>query len=188
MKILRNKDHRRMWWKNGGSETTEIAVFPHDADLSAFDWRVSMAAVANAGPFSVFPGVDRTLSIIEGEGMEVDIAEREPVLLTRTSEPLAFPADAATSARLVSGAIVDLNVMTRRGQWTNHVERRTFEGQHRLFPEVGVTLLLPLGHLRINHGDHTEELGAHDCAMLEGTVTITSDMPVDSFLIRITQV
>ncbi|MEW9526841.1 HutD family protein [Agrobacterium radiobacter] len=177
-----------MWWKNGGSETTEIAVFPHDADLSAFDWRVSMAAVANAGPFSVFPGVDRTLSIIEGEGMEVDIAEREPVLLTRTSEPLAFPADAATSARLVSGAIVDLNVMTRRGQWTNHVERRTFEGQHRLFPEVGVTLLLPLGHLRINHGDHTEELGAHDCAMLEGTVTITSDMPVDSFLIRITQV
>lgn len=188
MKILRNNDHRRMPWKNGGGETTEIAVFPPDADLSEFGWRVSMATVASDGPFSVFSGIDRTLSILEGEGMELDIAGRQPVVLTRASEPLAFPADAATSACLVAGTITDLNIMTRRGQWTHKVERRTFEGQHDLYADGGVTLLLVLGHLRIDHGDHAEELDALDCAILHGTMTITSDMPVDSFLIRITPV
>ena len=54
MKILRNKDHRRMPWKNGGGETTEIAVFPPQADLSAFGWRVSMATVASAEPNGQF--------------------------------------------------------------------------------------------------------------------------------------
>ena len=185
MKILRNKDHRRMPWKNGGGETTEIAVFPPQADLSGFGWRVSMAKVASDGPFSVFSGIDRTLLILEGEGMELDIAGREPIVLTRASEPLAFPADASTSARLVSGAIVDLNIMTRRGQWTHKVERRTFDGKHQIHAKNGVTLLLSLGHLRIDHGDHAQELGARDCGILESTVAITSSMTVDAYLIRI---
>ncbi|MCW0001443.1 HutD family protein [Pararhizobium sp. YC-54] len=186
MRVLRAADHRRMPWKNGGGETVEIAVFPPEADLAAFGWRISMATVASDGPFSVFAGIDRTLSIIEGEGMELDIAGRKPVVLTRASAPLPFPADAATSARLVSGTIVDLNVMTRRGQWTHQVEKRIVEGQHHLDAEGGVTMLLSLGNMRIEGGDHAEELGRLDCAVLEGVVLITSDMPAEAYLIRIT--
>ncbi len=51
MQILRASDHRVMPWKNGGGSTTEIAVFPIDSGLDAFDWRVSMATVAADGPF-----------------------------------------------------------------------------------------------------------------------------------------
>jgi environmental stress-induced protein Ves len=47
-----------MPWKNGGGETTEIAVFPDGAGLSDFDWRVSMARVDGDGPFSSFPGIE----------------------------------------------------------------------------------------------------------------------------------
>jgi uncharacterized protein len=68
MRILRAENYRRMPWKNGGGLTAEIAVSPESAGLDDFDWRVSMARVEAGGPFSLFPGVDRTLSILEGEG------------------------------------------------------------------------------------------------------------------------
>ena len=50
-------------WKNGGGSTTEIAVFPPDAGFDDFDWRVSLATVAADGPFSAFPGIERTLAM-----------------------------------------------------------------------------------------------------------------------------
>ena len=50
-----------MPWKNGGGETAEIAVSPPGAALDDFDWRLSMARVETDGPFSAFPGIDRTL-------------------------------------------------------------------------------------------------------------------------------
>ena len=62
--ILTASSYRRMPWKNGGGETVEIAVSPEGAALSEFDWRISMATVATDGPFSIFPGIDRTLSIL----------------------------------------------------------------------------------------------------------------------------
>ncbi|WP_082520685.1 HutD family protein [Rhizobium sp. Root482] len=187
-RILKASDYRRMPWKNGGGETVEIAVFPPTADLASFGWRVSMATVADNGPFSVFPGIDRTLAVLQGEGMELDIAGRTPMLLTQASAPLAFPADAATWARLVSGAITDLNIMTRRGQWTHRVERRIVEGQHGLDAEGGVTLFLPLGPLRIDADDRAVELERLDCALLDGPVEITADLPVEAYLIRLTPV
>lgn len=51
--------------------------------------------------------------------MELDIEGRMPVVLTQASESFAFPAHAPTSARLVSGMIVDLNVMT--WPWRGHI-------------------------------------------------------------------
>ena len=62
-RLLRNSDHRRMPWKNGGGETVEVIVHPEGASLSDFGWRVSMASVASDGPFSVFPDIDRTLEL-----------------------------------------------------------------------------------------------------------------------------
>lgn len=186
--VLKADTYRRMPWKNGGGETTEIAVFPQDADLATFGWRVSMATVGSDGPFSVFPGIDRTLSILQGDGMELKIAGGAPVALTQASKPLTFPADAPTSARLVSGTIIDLNVMTRRGQWVHQVEKRIVEGQHHLDAEGGVTLLLSLGNIRIDCGDHAVEVARLDCAILEGVVLITSDMPTEAYLIHISPV
>jgi environmental stress-induced protein Ves len=65
MKILRASTHKAMPWKNGGGETAEIAVFPEGASMQDFGWRVSMAKVTENGPFSLFPDIDRTLSILE---------------------------------------------------------------------------------------------------------------------------
>ena len=123
MRILRAADHKRMPWKNGGGETTEIAVFPENAGLSDFDWRVSMARVDGDGPFSGFPGIDRTLAILEGAGILLSVEGEAPARLTPDSEPHDFPADIATSAQLIAGTVIDFNVMSRRGKIEHTVDR-----------------------------------------------------------------
>ncbi len=163
MKLLRASDHKRMPWKNGGGETVEIAVSPEGAGLADFDWRVSMATVATDGPFSVFPGIDRTLSILEGEGMTLFIEGRAPERLTQASEPLPFAADAPTSATLVDGTITDLNVMTRRGRFKHSVQRVSVDGHTEVAFEVGTSLVLcHRGNADIDGAG----LGAGDCLLI----------------------
>ncbi len=165
-RVLRARDHRRMAWKNGGGETAEIAVFPAGATVGDFGWRVSMATVASDGPFSLFAGVDRTLSVLEGEGIVLDIEGRAALTLTPASEPLRFAADARTDARLVDGTIVDLNVMTRRGRFDHRVERHSVEGALEL--TVGAGVLVSAGEALAVSGDGFEaELGRYDALLVE---------------------
>jgi environmental stress-induced protein Ves len=119
MRLIRPKDYRRMPWKNGGGETIEIAVFPKDADTSGFDWRVSMAKVESEGPFSAFPGIDRTLTILDGAGLELSV-EGYPLTIV-AAHPHSFPGDLPTWAKLLDGPVTDLNVMTRRGRFGHRV-------------------------------------------------------------------
>ena len=144
MRILRAADYRSMPWKNGGGTTTEITVSPEGAGLDDFDWRVSMARVEGGGPFSGFAGVDRTLAVLEGEGIVLDIGGRPPERLTGASAPLSFPADVPTTAALISGPITDLNVMTRRGRATHTVERLMVSAPTDIRPTTATTLILPL--------------------------------------------
>ncbi len=130
--LLPASGYRRMPWKNGGGETFEIAVSPPGASLEGMDWRISMAVVASDGPFSSFPGVDRTLTILDGEGLQLDVGAGHDVLLSTDSAPLHFPADVPTSARLVQGTVTDLNVMTRRQSYRHAVQRMMVEGHHGL--------------------------------------------------------
>lgn len=168
MRILRAADHRVMPWKNGGGSTTEIVVHPEGAGLDAFEWRLSMATVASDGPFSVFAGIDRTLAVLEGEGIVLSIEGRPDTTLTRASLPLFFPADAPTSACLVSGPILDFNVMTRRGRFAHRVERLT--ASHTIpAPQAGslAILLCAAGSATASSGATRETLGRHDAAILD---------------------
>ncbi|BCG81059.1 HutD/Ves family protein [Mesorhizobium sp. 113-3-3] len=142
MRILRAADYRVMPWKNGGGTTTEIAVSPEGASLDGFDWRVSMARVEGSGPFSSFAGIDRTLSVLEGEGIVLDVAGRPAARLTPVSAPFAFPADLPTSAALIGGPITDLNVMTRRGRTLHSVERVAISQPVDVATGIGPTLIL----------------------------------------------
>ena len=123
MQIRRHRDYRRMAWKNGGGETAEIAIFPEGATLDTFDWRVSMATVATDGPFSSFPGVDRTLAVLQGKGLTLLPDSRGPVRMEATGQPVPFPSEISVTARLAGGPVTDFNVMTRRGRFRHHVSR-----------------------------------------------------------------
>jgi environmental stress-induced protein Ves len=188
MRILRAADHRVMPWKNGGGTTTEIAVSPEGAGLDAFDWRVSMARIEQDGPFSSFPGIDRTLAILEGEGIILNVSGRIPFGLTRASDPLPFPADISTGARLIAGPVTDLNVMTRRAHVSHSVERLAISGAVELPAEAGTTLVFcHEGMVRVGGGDGMN-LGPLDTLCMAGgepAVSLSSVRPVRVFVIRI---
>lgn len=112
-----------MPWKNGGGETREIVASPAGATLDTLDWRVSLATVAADGPFSVFKDVERTLCVIRGAGIQLQVGDLAPVDLHVVSEPYTFDGEAATSSRLINGPIEDLNVMSRRGRFRHRVRR-----------------------------------------------------------------
>jgi environmental stress-induced protein Ves len=188
MRILRAADYRVMPWKNGGGTTTEVAVSPEGAGLDAFDWRVSMARVEQDGPFSSFPGIDRTLSILEGEGIILHVADRIPFGLTKASEPLPFPADVPTRANLIAGPITDLNVMTRRGRVPHSVVRLAVSDAIELPAGAGATLVLcHEGRVRVD-GTESAVLGPLDALRLDpghSSIRLTSDGPATIFVIRI---
>jgi len=106
-------------WKNSGGITREIAVFPAGAGMDDFQWRISMAEVSEAGPFSVFPGVDRHLIVLSGR-LQLDFADRQYVL--NPGRTLAFEGDVQASGTPLM-PVTDLNVMTRRGQVSAEVRQ-----------------------------------------------------------------
>ena len=112
--VLSPADYRRMPWKNGGGHTTEIAAFPAGAGLASFAWRVSVADVLQDGPFSAFPGIDRTLVLLEGEGIRLS-GEAAPIELRTTFAPIVFSGDASLHCSLLAGPVRDFNLMVRRG-------------------------------------------------------------------------
>lgn len=118
---LRAGEGRTMAWKNGGGSTTELWVDPPHADLATFDRRLSIAAVRASGPFSAYPGIDRTIALLEGTGMVLDFGAQGEVRLDRPWDPVAFSGDWPAEGRLLGGPCRDFNVMTRRGRWRHTV-------------------------------------------------------------------
>ncbi|MFE0172402.1 HutD family protein [Streptomyces sp. NPDC059002] len=123
--VLRWSEYPSVPWKNGGGVTREVASGAVPEPLAStkatdgFDWRVSVADVDTHGPFSSFPGIDRVITLVEGEGMVLTVDGRPQ--LVEPLAPFAFSGDAATDCRLEAGAVRDMNVMTRRGRATAHV-------------------------------------------------------------------
>ena len=140
VQILRAADRPATTWKNGGGETREIAAAPPGANLGTFDWRVSLATVAQAGPFSIFPGVDRTMMVLEGR-LELVFADGRRMVLDEAGAPEEFAADIAVRATLPERPVTDLNVMVRRGVFTASLARRAISGAAAVVCQ-DVTLLL----------------------------------------------
>lgn len=169
MKIIRAIDCRTTRWKNGGGSTTEIAIEPSGASLESFDWRISMAQVASDGPFSEFPGIDRTLAVISGSGLQLSIAGKPAMTLDRGSDPVQFPGDVASSARLLSGEITDLNIMSRRQRFSHRL-LRVQKSVSRNFDDDDVAVAISLnGSTRLSSVGNIVLLGHGDAAVLSRT-------------------
>lgn len=100
-------------WKNGGGQTREITSQP--SGQAAFDWRASIATIAQNGAFSSFNGIDRSITLLEGDGVHLYSAGQIDHQLQHIGEPFSFSGDVALEARLLGGCSQDFNIMTRRG-------------------------------------------------------------------------
>ena len=167
MRVLRAVNYQRMPWKNGGGETIEMIVSPERASFDDFDWRISMARVAAPGPFSQFPGIDRTLSVIAGHGLSL-VVDGQTIALNRSSAPLRFSGDARVDSVLRDGAIDDLNVMTRRGRCDHRVSRVLLTTATTLRWEGEISVVVAIGSdvdLRI--GSETVTLASRDAVVFD---------------------
>ncbi|WP_433548129.1 HutD/Ves family protein [Streptomyces sp. CA-294286] len=170
-RILRHADRPAVPWRNGGGLTREIASWPPGPGASGFAWRVSLAEVAADGPFSVFPGVDRVLTMVEGAGMALALADGTPRsrLVDARYAPQHFPGDVPTDCRLLDGPVVNLNVMHRRTSGlTVHVD--IARGPRRRWPDgPGTTLAIPLDAPAALVGSTTTTLLPYDAVLRTDT-------------------
>ena len=132
MRLIAPSEYRRMPWKNGGGTTWEVAVHPAGADWSSFAWRVSIAEVERDGPFSSFPGIDRTLVVLAGSGMRLSGLREESIEL-RPYGHVAFAGEAAIDCALLDGPTRDFNMMTRRS--AGHADVRVVQDARATLPE-----------------------------------------------------
>lgn len=108
IKQLSSTDYRQMLWKNGAGYTVELARSAGE-NLDTFDWRISMADVKSAGNFSRFNGMQRILTVLEGQGIELYIDDEYESLTTLQS--VQFSGDGATRCELIDGPIRDFNLI-----------------------------------------------------------------------------
>jgi uncharacterized protein len=186
MRIIRVGEHRAMPWKNGAGSTVEIAAAPADAGLDSFDWRISMADIIADGPFSQFPGVDRTIAVLSGEGLSLSHPGHERLQVTQTSAPVRFPGDAEAKAMLLGGPVSGLNVMTRRGAFTHTVLRLGGGPPRWLMSAATVALVLSRSAgVVLADENGSGELGSGDAALLDGRTQLVSGGDGACFLIEI---
>ena len=110
MRHLTPADYRNMPWANGRGMTVEMLRVPVEG---ALQWRLSRATVVEDGDFSIFPEVNRNLTVISGPGF--DLAGPMGVLPARPLVPVAFAGDVPVRAVGVIAPSDDFNVMTARG-------------------------------------------------------------------------
>ena len=124
MEIIRYATLKAHPWRNGGGVTREVAsgyspgtaagITPAGPVQDAgWDWRVSIAEVSKSGAFSAFPGMDRVLTVVEGQLLLLSVDGAEHPL--EKYRPFRFSGDADTAGALPTGDVRDLNVITRNG-------------------------------------------------------------------------
>jgi environmental stress-induced protein Ves len=166
---LKPADYRAMPWKNGGGQTLEIAVGPEGAGMEDFLWRLSIAQVAKSGPFSAFPGVDRTLTVLKGEGMKLDFDEGNDMVIDVPWRPASFDGGRACRCRLIGGPVEDFNVMTRRGKAAHRVRHVKLDDEELIEAlENEITaLLVTAGRVEALVGKERMDLGPRELLLVE---------------------
>jgi uncharacterized protein len=187
--LIRASEYRRMRWKNGFGETAEIAIAPAGAALEQFDWRISMARIEAAGPFSAFAGVDRTLTVLDGGGFRLTIGGRPPIELTPQSPPFPFAGEGPAAATLLGGPVSDLNVMARRDRFWHRV-RRCATGQRLSLAAADAiaAVFCTTGPVRVVVDRHTAQLDTFDTLLIDrptGAADLEPTTPGSVLLIEI---
>ncbi len=119
--IIKPEEYKLMPWKNGKGVTKELFV-RNLQDTDKYLFRLSMAGVTEDGEFSDFSGYDRTLIMLEGNGIILHHSDGTVNELLKTSDIAFFSGDVKTTATLINGPVRDFNVMTLSRKCRSKVE------------------------------------------------------------------
>lgn len=140
--VTRAAKHNQMLWANGRGSTLELAREPRKAELSAIEWRISVATLGEPGPFSHLPGLDRTLMVLDDALVVLDV-DGAASRLGRFDQ-VEFSGESATALVDVWPKARDLNVMCRRGRWKASIAVQPPEQLSPGLPDAGVDVCVVL--------------------------------------------
>lgn len=158
---LTSADYHTMPWANGKGTTVEMLQVEQDG---AVKWRLSRASVVESGPFSVFPGIARNLTVISGPGFALRGSGFD--LQARPLWPVAFPGDVAISSEDVGAASDDFNVMTSTDLPLPEVE---VVRQQKTFGAGGTLAIFALQAAAVNG----QPLDRHDLVVTDQGAQVT---------------
>ena len=172
MSVLRAADRPAERWRNGGGTTWQVAAARTDPNTADFEWRISIAEIAEDGAFSSFPGIDRTIAVIQGAGIRLIVDGEQGVL--GAMEPRSFSGDSVTSCELIEGSTRDLNLMTARGRFAGSMVFQSVAGMLRLAPELPgeeLVVVVVAGAAAVGGGDGSSGAGAETVTLLDAVRT-----------------
>jgi environmental stress-induced protein Ves len=164
-RVIAANEYRRERWKNLRGWTREIVRVP---DRDDWDWRLSIAEIEQDAPFSIFPGVERELVLVRGNGLRLRFEDGETRVLNPPHQRLRFAGERVVSGELLDGPTHDFNLMWRRDAIAAELLLRPLVGPMLFFTEPGTSWAIHLlaGQARFDRASDLPALWAGDTAQL----------------------
>ena len=164
-RVIPANEYRRERWRNGAGWTREIAAEPEGGDWT---WRLSIAEIEQDGPFSVFPGIERELVLIRGNGLRLRFEDGEIRELQPPHERIRFAGERVVRGELLEGPTHDFNLMWRRDMIAAELLHRPLVGPMLFFTEPGISWAIHLlaGQAKFDRALGLQDLWAGDTALL----------------------
>ncbi len=138
-RILPASGYSRMRWKNGAGWTSEMLRVPDNDD---WHWRLSIAEIESDAPFSAFPGVERELVLLSGNGLRLrfdqDGVDGVHELLP-PHDKLRFAGEHTAFGELIDGPTRDFNLMWKRDTCKAQLWHRPLVGNMVIFVDPSET-------------------------------------------------
>jgi len=164
-RVIPSVEYRRERWRNGLGWTREIVRVP-DTD----DWqvRLSIAEIEQDAAFSAFPGIERELVLLRGEGLRLRFADGTLHTLMPPHDRLRFAGEAQVRGELVDGVTHDFNLMWRRDAVNAELLHRPLVGSMFFFTEADTAWAIHLlsGQAQFDGDTNLPPLEAGDTAWL----------------------
>lgn len=167
MRPIRFADLAITPWRNGAGRKADIAT--------GEGWLAGFAFLDRDAPFSDYAGHDRTITLIDGSGFDLEIAGRGVVRVDQPYVPIRFDGGASTTCRLLGGPCRVLNAMTARGDHAHGIEvsRGTEFRLHEPVGEVALLVVLQ-GAATISAGHRAIDVSRLDTVWRDTPVGITA--------------
>lgn len=163
-RVIPAVSYYRERWRNGLGWTREILRLPEQGD---WQLRLSIAEIEQDAAFSAFPGVERELVLLQGEGLRLRFADGRCETLLPPYQRLRFAGEEDIAGELVDGVTQDFNLMWRRDALQAELLHRPLVGTMLFFTELQAAWAIHLlaGQAEFE-GDALPPMSAGDTAWL----------------------
>ena len=171
--VIPANEYRRERWRNGLGWTREIHAHAAAGPPGDWAWRLSIAEIEQDAPFSAFPGIDRELVLLSGNGLRLRFDDGEVRELHPPHDKLRFAGERAVTGELLDGPTQDFNLMWRRDLVDAQLWHRPLVGPMVVFAEPGTMWAVHMlaGQARFADDSGLPDLAATDTALLKADGT-----------------